>query len=410
MHAMKSTLYDEMLAYQLQHNIDDKEAVQRACGESLNNKDSFYGQKQQRVGELCPVGLGNPGNACYMNATMQALLAIPSFKEVFVEINSDQKKAQQMNKPLNCFFDEYFRATQTMSAAQITLMYGNIFADQSNYFDFSVMRQSDAGELLQWLMQLGQNDVLYKEFIKKMLPTQTTTIECCSCGHKSIRSGDPLFPLSISISVRDSACGTDLAYCLSQYFVDKGILPDYKCNNCYKETCKNQDVISNKPSVVCIQLKRFEYDNKTNVRNKIKTPVQIPINHSILVNNENIDYELKSVIMHEGTLDSGHYTSLVNYGCDWYECNDSLITLIDIKAKLNEIDTQKKVYILFYEKCEQKKQSSLLPKQHKVLQKTLPSGLLAKQDIVTNKTKVTKSKKQQLFANFWHQFVSLIWV
>lgn len=54
-------------------------------------------------------------------------------------------------------------------------------------------------------------------------------------------------------------------------------------------------------------------------------------------------YELSSVIVHKGKIDSGHYVSYSREGNDWFMFDDSKVVLV------NEADVlAAEAYILFY--------------------------------------------------------------
>ena len=63
-------------------------------------------------------------------------------------------------------------------------------------------------------------------------------------------------------------------------------------------------------------------------------------------NNPNQDslYELYSVIIHEGSINAGHYYSYCKYEDSWYEFNDSKVNIIH----KNSVLCNKDAYILFY--------------------------------------------------------------
>ena len=55
-------------------------------------------------------------------------------------------------------------------------------------------------------------------------------------------------------------------------------------------------------------------------------------------------YDLCATIDHSGTLHHGHYVSNVKVENQWYNCNDSFITLSNENAVLQN----KEVYMMFY--------------------------------------------------------------
>lgn len=77
------------------------------------------------------------------------------------------------------------------------------------------------------------------------------------------------------------------------------------------------------PELLCIHLKRYD-----DFGIKKETPVQMPFEFNIdeyleSGGSDGGNYRLKSVILHGGYCDSGHYTSWVRIGKKWHEFNDS---------------------------------------------------------------------------------------
>lgn len=63
------------------------------------------------------------------------------------------------------------------------------------------------------------------------------------------------------------------------------------------------------------------------------------------LNNDN-KYSLFAVVNHQGTLESGHYTSFIRQHKDqWFKCDDAIITKASIKDVLDS-----EGYLLFYHK------------------------------------------------------------
>lgn len=62
-------------------------------------------------------------------------------------------------------------------------------------------------------------------------------------------------------------------------------------------------------------------------------------------NNDN-KYSLFAVVNHQGTLESGHYTTFIRQQKDqWFKCDDAIITKASIKDVLDS-----EGYLLFYHK------------------------------------------------------------
>ena len=58
-------------------------------------------------------------------------------------------------------------------------------------------------------------------------------------------------------------------------------------------------------------------------------------------------YSLYAVVVHHGRMDSGHYTSFVRRGKDWFACDDSAVVLVSEQQVL-----ECQAYLLYYVSCE----------------------------------------------------------
>jgi ubiquitin C-terminal hydrolase len=342
-----------------------------------------------------PVGLENPGNACYINASIQSFFCLPQFWSAMNTINNNQQKKDNwywdvsqnkagVNNPLNEFIKTYCdsynanNALPTMiSKAIVENAYKNIFKTYSSYL--SVDLQSDAAEFLQFFIGIGQKDVFFNE-IKQHFPQERSNFKCSKCTHEWKSSPVAAIPVQIQIPLLSSNDVTNLKSCMDGYFGQENNIPDFNCaceeknqqgqQKCLcaeKGYCSKQITFSNEPQIILIQLKRFCYNQQKQQMTKIKTAMDLPIDYSVTISGKIVPYKLKAIILHHGELaDSGHYTAWCSYNGSWYDCNDDKITVInDIATKIQSerqrfvqgsVNTladdtiQRTAYMLFYEK------------------------------------------------------------
>ncbi|CAB1311954.1 unnamed protein product [Coregonus sp. 'balchen'] len=150
---------------------------------------------------------------------------------------------------------------------------------------------------------------------------------------------------------------TTLTDCLRRFTRPEhlGSSAKIKCSGChsYQESTK-QLTMKKLPIVACFHLKRFEHSAK--LRRKIPTYVSFPLEldmtpfmasskesrmngqyqHSVDVFNNDNKYSLFAVVNHQGTLESGHYTTFIRQHKDqWFKCDDAVITKASIKDVLD---------------------------------------------------------------------------
>ena len=89
-------------------------------------------------------------------------------------------------------------------------------------------------------------------------------------------------------------------------------------------------------------------------------PLFLNLSNYVLMDNNNSNYELFSVILHNGTMNNGHYRAMIkkydnfdkntnsftnNNSYKWYMCDDDSVNIINE----NEVLNHRNAYILFYQ-------------------------------------------------------------
>jgi len=131
---------------------------------------------------------------------------------------------------------------------------------------------------------------------------------------------------------------------------------EYTCHECGTQEAKKQLSIKSLPNVLCIQLKRFKQFNGS--ASKIDTKVSFPLKLEMFPytnrargqdKQQNFElargctYDLQSVVVHVGNLETGHYVSYSRVGNQWLKFNDHNVTLASKSQVLNE-----QAFLLFY--------------------------------------------------------------
>jgi hypothetical protein len=112
-----------------------------------------------------------------------------------------------------------------------------------------------------------------------------------------------------------------------------------KCEYCkLKQNFYKEYSIDRVPPVLTITLKRFKYVKM--IRKKLDTMINFPLNDFEIKGEK---YDLYGVINHYGSLQSGHYTSIIRQNQKWITCDDSRC----FEVKESEI-VSPMAYILVY--------------------------------------------------------------
>nr|XP_057917829.1 ubiquitin carboxyl-terminal hydrolase 22 isoform X1 [Doryrhamphus excisus] len=336
-----------------------------------------HNPKRRRITSNCTIGLRgliNLGNTCFMNCIVQALTHTPLLRDFFL---SDRHKCEmQSNSCLVCEMSQLFQEFYSgHRSPHIPFRLLHLVWTHARHL--AGYEQQDAHEFL-----IAALDVLHRH-CKGGLQSDVT----CQVCHGVSTTIDPFWDISLDLPGSSTPFwplspggdgstlngeshtngATTLTDCLRRFTRPEhlGSSAKIKCSGChsYQESTK-QLTMKKLPIVACFHLKRFEHSAK--LRRKITTYVSFPLELDMTpfmasskesrmngqyqqtvepFNNDN-KYSLFAVVNHQGTLESGHYTTFIRQHKDhWFKCDDAIITKASIEAVLDS-----EGYLLFYHK------------------------------------------------------------
>ena len=191
------------------------------------------------------------------------------------------------------------------------------------------------------IIRILSNREQYKYFsndnttINKLLSGFFEIITTCkNCNYQSFKF-EAFQTLSLQLPDNKNR-NIDLSSCLNDFFKIEEIDDYFTCDCCKLKTKVTRQFKINKfPKILIIQLKRFKYINNFGGQKKIPIPVTYPENDLDLEDyvseyihqKFNIDkpiYNLYAVNVHRGSINFGHYFSIIknNYNHKWTCYND----------------------------------------------------------------------------------------
>nr|XP_024655425.1 ubiquitin carboxyl-terminal hydrolase 17-like protein C [Maylandia zebra] len=281
-------------------------------------------------------GLINQGATDYLNSVLQVLFMTKDFRKAVTRYSGENPHSEFLDHHLKVLFDDL--QNHTAYSYKITQKLG---------ID-NVYEQRDAAECLEKVLRMTSPDA--SQIFHGQLVNKTT----CSKGHIQTDRDAPFWLLPLSLV--DS--------CSKDYSVVKGIEEFFKpsdfCgeNQMYCEQCDDKvdatmrDIIKHHPDVLCLLLKRFEFNYNYMSHFKITCSVEVPYTLQIP---ESQKYELYAFLDHFGDLRGGHYSATIKIQEDhrdrWYQFDDTRVTELGFQPfQLDNTEKSQTTYLLFYSK------------------------------------------------------------
>jgi len=212
--------------------------------------------------------------------------------------------------------------------------------------------------------------------------TLQSDVICTVCGNSS-PTLEKFYDVSLDVEPNESTNSNNnnngLYECLARFTEPEALGCKLFCSICRKkEEATKAMSIKSIPAIVSFHFKRFE-QSFVKVRRsdlvKIDTPVQFPVDALDLTqfrtgarglttnrttNSQQLNptqnealYDLFAVVNHTGTIDTGHYTTLVRKDGDWFRCDDDKIQKVKSPGIIvsdggAKVIKSKEAYLCFY--------------------------------------------------------------
>ena len=345
-------------------------------------------------------GLANLGDTCFINALLQIISHTYELNELLNDSGYKSKLNKCVDSELLTSWDELrllmWSENCTISPGGFIHAIRKISKIKKNNM-FSTISQNDMPEFLTFLFNIfhtalkrkvtmtiggrpkNKRDKMakmcyemiqkeytenYSEILNMFYGIHVSTLKR-TAGSSSVESGDdylsirpePFMVISLPIPHQSSPRDISLMDCFDLNCESEFMEGD---NAWFNETLgKKQNVYKqlvywSLPEIMVIDIKRFEYDPKTDSFVKNQSNIRIPIenvNFSKYVEGYNKDsyiYDLYGICNHHGDETFGHYTSTIKTAdSKWFNFNDSNIKEISIKGSEIIGNTP---YCLFYRK------------------------------------------------------------
>lgn len=313
-------------------------------------------------------GLNNLGCTCYMNASIQQIFRIENVRNAVFSYN-----------PSDDINNDWLAQLQLLFARMI---YSPVCCINTKPFirlwkgwdgmPIDVNEQQDAVEFVQMILDKIDETLESKPVTESVRGTILREMIGVSVDYVS-ESFDNFTTLCLEVKDQSNFEDSFKSFLLPDSFSgnnqinteEKGKIDANLYHTIYKS-----------PTILIIQLKRFDYDLSRGTRKKIHTKYEFPLEADIspLLTetrkhpelNETCLYELTGIVQHTGSADGGHYYSFIKNETtsDWFDFNDINVNPITLESALSQafggqsfkknVERPDSAYLLFYKKKDRK--------------------------------------------------------
>lgn len=294
-----------------------------------------------------PTGLVNKGALCYMNALLQSLFVVKSFREgVF------RWRDEPAGSPENAICRELQKLFVRMHATN------NRYVDPEELVDalkLDTRVQQDAQEFYKLFVShieerfKAEASSPVASLVEDHFQGQYSYITTCkSCGTSS-RRPNSFTELELSIEKHST-----IEDCLAAFVAEEELTGanQYHCATCdAKRDATRRIAIERLPPVLNLQLLRFQFDLATLAKKKVRSNISFPfvldMRPFVADAAEALEYELFVALIHRGTsANGGHYVCHARpEGSEkWFEFDDTNVKEMNLRklGSSGEDDKQKK--------------------------------------------------------------------
>lgn len=265
-------------------------------------------------------GLTNQGNTCYLNSALQLLMST----DIFIEFILGSDLHDSLVKHYRSLLRQYHANSTVTNTREFVQA---VHRDKRLLY-FANFKQHDAYDFIVSIIELFDTVTTNSSSVPPSMVARnirtanvaetmtilfdnimTTKVTCLDCGYQSTKTEHEK---TISLPIME---------CLSHKRTD--LLPDWTCDRCQRRgNASIKTTVCPKSKYLIINLNRYRGLAKGKTE-KIYTPMDMPPCWLQ-------KYYLRAFIHHEGSIDGGHYYCYRKINQDWYQCNDTSVTKVNL--------------------------------------------------------------------------------
>ncbi|KAH3674687.1 hypothetical protein WICMUC_003103 [Wickerhamomyces mucosus] len=289
------------------------------------------------------VGIKNQGATCYLNSLLQSYYFTNSFRNAVYQIPTEQDIPESsVSLALQRIFYQLQHSDEALDTGELTKAFGWTSSDAFDQHDVQELNRILMDRLESNMKGTEVENDLNKTFVGKM----KTYCKCINVDYESSRIED-FWDVQLNVKNLENLHQS------FQDYINVEILDGenkYNAQDYGLQDAKKGVVFEQFPSVLHLQLKRFEYDFDYNrlikVNDRHEFPESIDLSpfldqESAAKNGTKIDpliYDLHGVLVHAGEISMGHYYALLRPtdSDNWYRFDDDKVWKVTHKQVFEE--------------------------------------------------------------------------
>ncbi|KNE63202.1 hypothetical protein AMAG_18968 [Allomyces macrogynus ATCC 38327] len=296
------------------------------------------------------VGLKNQGATCYMNSILQSLFCTNYFRKAVYQIplpKDDEHASKSVTLSLQRLF--YFMQTSddAVETNELTKSFGWNTVDAFAQHDVQEFLRVLTDNLEEKMKGTPADGMIQRLFVGQM----KSYIKCVNVDYESSRTED-FYDIQLNVK------GMPTVYDSFRDYIQVETLEGenkYMAEGYGLQDAKKGVVFTKFPSVLHLQLKRFEYDfmrdQMVKINDRYEFPLDLDLDEFLVPptpaeGEEEVDvpppgpqkYHLHGVLVHSGSVDGGHYCAFIRPRREnkWYKFDDDRVVPVTLKEVLDD--------------------------------------------------------------------------